>query len=278
MRSAFGSAGPRWQGAWQPANNSQARLRTDRPLLAALEWDPHPEAGFAAGLSSEGAEGAGDVRGPSPDDTTAAARVGSRRGRAARLWRVAKPQPVDQRARAALFERLVLPHLDDAYNLARWLTRNGEDAEDLVQEAYLRGLRFFVAESCANPRAWILTIVRNTFYTWHAARRAHPEVQLGEASDDPDGDRELELWDPNQETPETALMRKSEDLAISRLMEALPANFRETLVLREMEDFSYQQIAEITGVPVGTVMSRLSRARALLAAAWKKLEAKERTP
>lgn len=185
--------------------------------------------------------------------------------------------PIDDRARAAQFEALVLPHLDDAYNVARWLTRNPQDADDVVQEAYLRGLRFFNAASSTNPRAWILTIVRNTFYTWLQNKRAEAVEPLSTASvDDPESQTEIEFWDPDQDTPEMALTRKTEDEAIRSLIEALPAPFREALILREMEDFSYQQIADITSVPIGTVMSRLARARALLQTAWRNYQAKER--
>lgn len=181
------------------------------------------------------------------------------------------------RARAAQFEALILPHLDDAYNLACWLTRNAQDADDVVQEAYLRGLRFFNAANSTNPRAWILTIVRNTFYSWFQDKQAEAAEPLAIASlDDPEADAESELWDPDQDTPETALARKAEDEAIRSLIEALPAPFREALILREMEDLSYQQIAAITDVPIGTVMSRLSRARALLQTAWRTYQAKER--
>jgi RNA polymerase sigma factor (sigma-70 family) len=183
----------------------------------------------------------------------------------------------EAQARAARFNEVVLPYLDDAYNLARWLTRNPQDAEDVVQEAFLRGLRFFNAAESTNPRAWILTIVRNTFYSSLKTRRACDTRELSISySDDPGSDAEIELWDPDQDTPETALVRKTEGDMMRSLIEALPPTFRETLILREMEEFSYQQIAEMTKVPIGTVMSRLSRARALLQAAWRKYQEKER--
>jgi RNA polymerase sigma-70 factor (ECF subfamily) len=181
------------------------------------------------------------------------------------------------RSRAARFEELILPYLDDAYNLARWLTRNSDDADDIVQEAYLRGLRFFNAAENTNPRAWILTIVRNTFYTWIRAKRVRAAEPLGTAfAEDPDAEGGSELWDPDQATPEAVLARKSEDEALRSLIEALPPKFREALVLREMEELSYQEIATITDVPIGTVMSRLSRARSLLQSAWRDYEGKER--
>jgi RNA polymerase sigma factor (sigma-70 family) len=183
----------------------------------------------------------------------------------------------EARARAAKFNEVVLPYLDDAYNLARWLTRNPQDAEDVVQEAFLRGLRFFNAAKSTNPRAWILTIVRNTFYSSVKAKQARDTQGLSVGySDDLGSEAEIELWDPDQDTPETALSRKTEEEMMRALVEALPPTFRETLILREMEEFSYQQIAEMTKVPIGTVMSRLSRARALLQAAWRKYQEKER--
>jgi RNA polymerase sigma-70 factor (ECF subfamily) len=183
----------------------------------------------------------------------------------------------EARVCAAQFNEVVLPYLDDAYNLARWLTRNPQDAEDVVQEAFLRGLRYFNAAKNANPRAWILTIVRNTFYSSLKTRRACDTRELSMSYfDDPGSDADIQLWDPDQDTPETALVRKTEGDMMRTLIEALPPTFRETLILREMEEFSYQQIAEMTKVPIGTVMSRLSRARALLQAAWRKYQEKER--
>lgn len=158
-------------------------------------------------------------------------------------------------ADAQRFRALVLPHLDAAYRLARYLTRDDAQAEDIVQEAFLKGYRGFAAFRGGDPRAWLLAIVRNEFLS--AARRrtpwADPELAEAAASDD--------------DTPETALVRSGEVRSVRRAIEALPAPFRETLVLRELEEMSYRQIADVTGAPIGTVMSRLARARQMLLAA-----------
>jgi RNA polymerase sigma factor (sigma-70 family) len=151
------------------------------------------------------------------------------------------------------FEEAVMPHLDAAYNLARWLTRNEADAQDMVQEAYLRALRFFGGFHGTDARAWLLTIVRNTCYTWLKRNRStelsgdFDEVVLTKESDEPD--------------PETSHVLKVRAQLINEAIEKLPLEFREVVILRELEELSYKEIATITGIPIGTVMSRLSRAR-----------------
>jgi RNA polymerase sigma factor (sigma-70 family) len=155
----------------------------------------------------------------------------------------------------AEFESLFLPHLDAAYNLARLLTRNEHDAEDVVQEAYLRALRAFSSFRGEASRPWFLTIVRNTSFTWlrdNRLRTDHAEYHE-------------ELHVSGGATPEAESLAQERARSVERCVQELPADFRETVVLREMEELSYQEIAEITGVPRGTVMSRLSRARARLA-------------
>jgi len=147
-----------------------------------------------------------------------------------------------------------MPHLGAAYNLARWLTRNEHDADDLVQDAYLRAFRGFDGYRGGDPRAWLLRIVRNACYTWLAGRRTDPAGTS--AIDDPD-----ELAGDDAGGPEAATIRASDALAVQRALGALPAEFREVVVLRELEDCSYKEIAEIVGVPLGTVMSRLARGR-----------------
>ena len=156
----------------------------------------------------------------------------------------------DERER---FERALLPHLDAAYNLARWLTRNDHDAEDLVQAAYLRALRFFSGNRMANDRAWLLTIVRNTCYTWLEQKRAR-----GTATP---FDEEIHGGGSDAMDPERQLLRKDQKQSVRRAMEELPPELREVVVLREMEGLSYKEIAAIAGIPQGTVMSRLARAR-----------------
>jgi RNA polymerase sigma factor (sigma-70 family) len=151
------------------------------------------------------------------------------------------------------FEEAVLPHLDAAYNLARWITRNEHDAQDVVQEAYLRALRFFGGFHGSNARAWLLTIVRNTCYTWLRRNRS-PEL----SADFDEAVREKESGEPD---PETRQVLKVRSELVNGAIENLPVEFREVVVLRELEELSYKEIAAVTSIPIGTVMSRLARAR-----------------
>ncbi len=153
----------------------------------------------------------------------------------------------------ASFETAVLPHLDAAFNLARWLTRNDADAEDVVQEAYLRAFRFFGGFHGEDGRAWLLGIVRNTTYTWMQRNRS---AQLTTPLDDEV--HEVESEDLN---PEALLLQKHDAQMLRQAVEKLPLEFREVLVLRELNEMSYKQIAAVAGLPLGTVMSRLARAR-----------------
>lgn len=145
------------------------------------------------------------------------------------------------------------PHLDAAYNLARWLTRNDQDAEDVVQEACLRAFRSLDGFLGGDGRPWLLAIVRNASYTWLQRNRRH---DLAVALDD----RMLEVADDSP-GPETIVLRNVDRQALASALDDLPVEFREVIVLRELEDLSYRQIAEIAGLPIGTVMSRLARAR-----------------
>ena len=151
------------------------------------------------------------------------------------------------------FEQAFLPHLDAAYNLARWLTRNQQDAEDVVQEAYLRAFRFFPSFRGGNSRAWLMKIVRNASYTW-----LHVNRPLQDAAE---FDENLFPPDPRTPNPEEAVLQNDSRAVLQKALEKLPPNFREVLVLRELEGMSYAEIAIITGMPAGTVMSSLSRAR-----------------
>lgn len=159
------------------------------------------------------------------------------------------------------FAAVALPHLDAAFNLARWLTGSRADAEDVVQEAMVRALTYFPTFRGGSSRAWILQIVRNTAYKMLAGRRGVPggQTSLEEAGieDIPD------LGDG----PEKALILSDELTRVDALIEGLPAELRETLILRELEDLSYREISQVTAVPIGTVMSRLWRARRMLAMA-----------
>jgi RNA polymerase sigma-70 factor (ECF subfamily) len=164
------------------------------------------------------------------------------------------------------FELLALPHLDAAYNLARWLAGNAEDASDVVQEAYLRAFRYFGAYKGGNMRVWLLTIVRNSFMTWVRENRSARLVFSGDSPVFEDA--EETLWGTRPRDPEALLAASIDAATLDRLMGRLPPEHREVLVLRELEDMSYRDIATVTGVPVGTVMSRLSRARLALRRLW----------
>ena len=161
----------------------------------------------------------------------------------------------------ALFAKVFLPHLRQGYQLARWMTGNAVDAEDVVQEASLRAFRSIRGFSGANPRGWVLAIVRNTANTWLTRNRADrmPAERL-----DADGSVIYREENADPETPEAVLLRKATVDEVRRAVDALPAPFREVIVLREIEGLDYRQIAEIAGIPLGTVMSRLSRARSML--------------
>ena len=150
------------------------------------------------------------------------------------------------------FENDFLPHLDAAYNLARWLTRNDQDAEDVVQEACLRAFRFFGGFRGGNTRAWLLKIVRNTCYTQLQKNRPQELATFYE---------ETHNEDNGSMNPETLLLRSADSQLLRQALEELPVNFREVLVLRELEGLSYKEIAEVSNVRLGTVMSSLSRAR-----------------
>ena len=166
---------------------------------------------------------------------------------------------------SAEFESVVLPHLDAAYNLARYLTRNPTDADDVVQEAILRAATYFGSFRGVNARAWLLQIVRNTAYASRALVRGAVMVALT-ADEGDSGPMPPQLVDAADD-PEIAFSKREDRARLTRLLAALPVEIRETLVLREIEELSYKEIAEVTEVPIGTVMSRLWRARRMLAAA-----------
>ena len=151
------------------------------------------------------------------------------------------------------FEQVLMPHLDAAYNLARWLTRNDTDAEDVVQEAYLRAFRFFDGFRGGNARAWLLKIVRNTCFTWLRQNRAQePATEF---------DEEFHSEESDSASPEKLMLQNADNQLVRQALEELPVEFRETLILRELDGLSYKEIADVTGISIGTVMSRLSRAR-----------------
>jgi RNA polymerase sigma factor (sigma-70 family) len=149
------------------------------------------------------------------------------------------------------FEETVLPHLNAAYNLARWLTRNDADADDVVQEAYLRAFKFFQGFHGGDSRAWVLKIVRNTCYSWLQKNR---QVETVDEFDE-------ELHSVESNNPETILIESVDRQFLKQLLEELPREFREIVILRDLEGLSYKEIANISDLPLGTVMSRLARAR-----------------
>ena len=146
-----------------------------------------------------------------------------------------------------------MPHLDAAYNLARWLTRNEHDAEDVAQDAVLRAFKFFGGFHGGNSRSWLLSIVRNTTYTWLQKNRKHELATVF--------DEEVRDIEDTSSNPEALLLKNSDHQEIMRAVEQLPVEFREAITLRELEGLSYKEIADIAGVPIGTIMSRLARGR-----------------
>jgi RNA polymerase sigma-70 factor (ECF subfamily) len=164
---------------------------------------------------------------------------------------------VQETARRERFEQTVLPHLDAAYNLARWLTRNDQDAQDVTQEAFLRAFRFFDGYQGGNMRAWLLTIVRNTCYTWLHQNRAPGSDEVF--------DEEIHSAEfSGGASPEIQVLASADKETLRRALEDLPDIFREVLVLREIEGMSYKEIADVASISIGTVMSRLARARTRL--------------
>jgi RNA polymerase sigma-70 factor (ECF subfamily) len=161
----------------------------------------------------------------------------------------------DQRGKLELFEEVILPHLNAAYNLARWLTRNEQDAQDVVQESYLRAFRFFDGYRGGDGKSWLLAVVRNTCFTW----RRHERRSSSEPFD------EMTHSNLQAQNQEEAVVQSTKMSVLRNCIETLPSGFREVLVMRELEEMSYKEISDVACLPVGTVMSRLSRARKRLA-------------
>jgi RNA polymerase sigma-70 factor (ECF subfamily) len=159
----------------------------------------------------------------------------------------------------ARFARLVLPHLGAAYSLARWITGSRADAEDVVQDACLRAFRAIGSVEDGSSRPWVLTVVRNTVYTW--LRKNRPSAVLVVEDLEAVETAQANSGDPDGQTPETALIAKADAACLQAAIAALPTAYRETLILRDVQGLSYREIAEVTSVPIGTVMSRLARGR-----------------
>jgi len=166
--------------------------------------------------------------------------------------------------RLARFEKSVLPHLDAAYNLARWLTRNDHDAEDVVQEAYLRAFRFFDGMRGAEARPWLLAIVRNAGYSWLEKNRPAEVVALDDSGLIASDVETAGHMSPADNNPEVIMLQSANRKLVNQALEEIPVGYREVVVMRELEDLSYKEIAAIAGIPIGTVMSRLARGRELL--------------
>ena len=220
-------------------------------------------------------------RNPARDRT--AAKSGGMSGNILLMARSEQPPAVDGRASAETarrFHETIIPYLDASYNFARFLSRDAEAAEDIVQEAFLRAYRHFDGYRGGDPRAWLFSIVRNCYRAWwhDYCRKAHFEQPLPEdtaGEDDPPASRDIASDD---DTPEMAMIHKSDAERVRAVIQGLPEAMREILVLRELEDLSYRQIADIIDAPIGTVMSRLARARDEFGKAWRLINPGEATP
>jgi len=168
--------------------------------------------------------------------------------------------------RARRFREAALPHLDDVYTLARYLLRDASDAEDAVQECYLRALKHFDSYRGPAMKPWLFAILRNVCRAEYARRASAPATVLDD--DTPETAEQTPMWHEEQQTPEAEMIRERDASAIRRIIDTLAEPFKETFVLREINNLSYREIADAVGAPVGTVMSRLARARAMLRTAW----------
>jgi RNA polymerase sigma-70 factor, ECF subfamily len=166
-----------------------------------------------------------------------------------------KNSGITPESKLRLFEEVILPHLNAAFNLARWLTRNEQDAQDVVQEAYLRAFRFFDGYRGGDGRSWMLEIVRNTCFTWLRREKRNLTAVFDETA------HTSRAPGPHRPNQEDALVEDAKRTILQDCIEGLPEEFREVIVMRELEEMSYRQIGEATGLAAGTVMSRLSRAR-----------------
>ena len=171
-------------------------------------------------------------------------------------------EPLTDETLRRRFQEIALPHLDAAYNLARWLARNDNDARDIVQEAFLRAFRAFAGFRGDNGRPWLLAIVRNTCYTW-LRQRGSPQLEVP-FDEEVHGDGAPGFPDRPSDNPESIIASIEEQRLFDAALDALPIEFREAVVLRDVEDLSYKEIASVAAIPIGTVMSRLARGRRML--------------
>lgn len=186
---------------------------------------------------------------------------------------------LEKEEKARRFEQVIMPHLDAAYNLARWLTRSDSDAQDVVQEACLRAFRYFDGFQGESPSAWLLAIVRNACFTWMRRNRPAEEVAGSDSITDETAAVAASIVGASSRElgsdPETLLIDSRDRTRVNDLVQRLPAEYREVIVLREVEDLSYREIADVVGIPIGTVMSRLARARKMLHDNWYKIQAQK---
>jgi RNA polymerase sigma-70 factor (ECF subfamily) len=185
--------------------------------------------------------------------------------------RLAAPtRPAGANETLARFQRDIIPQLDAAYNFARFLSRDADAAQDIVQDAFLRAYRGFDGYQGGDARAWIFTIVRNCYHNWLLDRRRKAVLEVDVTSRNDEHENAIDNVASDEDSPETALLRRAESGAVRLVLNRLPRPLREILVLRELEGLSYRQIADIAALPIGTVMSRLARARARFESAWRR--------
>jgi RNA polymerase sigma factor (sigma-70 family) len=177
-------------------------------------------------------------------------------------------RPLGTDATLARFKQSVVPQLDAAYNFARFLSRDADAAQDIVQEAFLRAYRSFAGYRGGDARAWIFAIVRNCYQSWLMDRRRKARLEV-DYHGEGDSEELISTIPSDEDTPEAMLVRKAEAKTVRLILNTMPRAFREILILREIEELSYQQISEVIALPIGTVMSRLARARKAFGDAWR---------
>ena len=185
------------------------------------------------------------------------------------LGLLVQSRPPGADATLAKFKQNVVPQLDAAYNFARFLSRDADAAQDIVQEAFLRAYRSFAGYRGGDARAWIFAIVRNCYQSWLMDRRRKARLEV-DYHGEGDSEELISTIPSDEDTPEAMLVRKAEAKTVRLILNTMPRAFREILVLREIEELSYQQISEVTALPIGTVMSRLARARKAFGDAWRR--------
>jgi RNA polymerase sigma factor (sigma-70 family) len=185
------------------------------------------------------------------------------------LGLLVQSRPPSADATLARFKQSVVPQLDAAYNFARFLSRDADAAQDIVQEAFLRAYRSFAGYRGGDARAWIFTIVRNCYHSWLMGRRRKSRLEV-DYQGEGDSEELISTIPSDEDTPEATLVRQAEAQTVRLILNAMPRPFREILVLREIEELSYHQISDITALPIGTVMSRLARARKAFGDAWRR--------